>query len=414
MRSFAIGLTLALSLGAASAAQEIGAVGAVNPATVGEPPAAAARQLRIADRVVRNERIFAGPDGLAQIMLADQTTVTVGPNSEIVLDDFIYDPAADSGRIALTLTRGALRFIGGRTSKSEAAAIRAPGGVVFVRGGLATVDTDPARTRIVLWAGDNATIEAGDQRLVLARPGAAAVIEGLDGGAPALRYIGVIDAAGAGGLIGAFRSPGDGGLRGTGGAPEPGVLMADGGASAQPVSTVGQLALVEEPTDAAFDGRLFDRLTTAPIFGREVSPDGGDFVDVGGMGAVRGQLVWNNASDLDLYLDLPGDAGRVAFFNRTVTFNGGLATARLDADNLGGVINVQPDLRVENIVVTGQLPSGDYSFFVNGFSVRVPGSSPFSLTVTGDGGLTSRTVRGSVSTGQNSPPVVVTVPPGGS
>ncbi len=124
------------------------------------------------------------------------------------------------------------------------------------------------------------------------------------------------------------------------------------------------------------------------------------FVDVGGAGIIRGQLVWLNSSDMDLHMTAP-NAAHIYFGNTTVTLPGG-ATATLDADNLGGVINVAPNKRVENIVVTGATPPvGAYTFFVNAFSTSTPTSSV--LTVTGDNNVTNRVHNvPALSSGQNS------------
>ncbi len=109
-----------------------------------------------------------------------------------------------------------------------------------------------------------------------------------------------------------------------------------------------------------------------------------DFQDIGGAGVIRGQLVWNTEADLDLHLQVPG-GGHVSFANRIVNFDS--ATAELDHDNLGGQIDVAPDLRVENIVVTGtSIPDGSYQFHVNYFGGS--GTQNPLVTVTGDAGAT--------------------------
>ncbi len=100
---------------------------------------------------------------------------------------------------------------------------------------------------------------------------------------------------------------------------------------------------------------------------------GGDFVTgIGGFGVVRGQLSWNTSADMDLHLLLP-DGTHVYYGNTDVTFGGNTARAQLDIDNLGGVINQAPDLRVENIVVNPingslNIPGGTYQFYVRNFS----------------------------------------------
>jgi hypothetical protein len=383
---------------------EIGAVGAANDLTTGQPPAQTARQLEIAQPVVQDERIVANDNGLAQIMFLDRTTLTVSPNSEVVLDRYLYDPDAGAGEVALTLARGALRFIGGDITKTRDAEIAAPGASVALRGGLVTVDTDAQRTRVVLWAGEYAKIATDGGVLTLSRPGAVGIV---DLGAPdaAPRYDGVIRDAEATALLGAFRSEGDGGMRAGGMSETTANFGASGGASAGPFSTRGALALGAEPAAIPI-ARAELQLDIQSIgFG---DPDRFDirnmeFVDVGGDGPIRGQLVWRDSSDLDLFLRLPGNFGTVSFFNEQVLFNNGGALAQLDADNLGGVINVGPDQRVENIVVNGQnIPAGRYVFFVNAFGLEVPASA-FRLTATGDGGRTVQRLDGVLSrTGENS------------
>jgi hypothetical protein len=111
-----------------------------------------------------------------------------------------------------------------------------------------------------------------------------------------------------------------------------------------------------------------------------------DFQPVGGAGIIRGQLVWLTNADMDLHMIAPNNA-HVFFGNPSVVLPGG-ATAALDADNLGGVINVAPDKRIENIQVSGATPPvGTYTFFVRNFSGVTTAST---LTVTGDGGVTGR------------------------
>ncbi len=147
---------------------------------------------------------------------------------------------------------------------------------------------------------------------------------------------------------------------------------------------------------------------TPPLLASNNSSGSGGFLPVGGSANIRGQLVWQTSADLDLHLVLP-DNQEVYFANRTVSFNAGAATGTLDADNLGGVINVPPNQRVENLVVTGTPSSGNYSFFVRSFSTPNP-SDPCTLLVTGNGGLTTQTLNCNLGPGQNSTHLNVTVP----
>lgn len=127
----------------------------------------------------------------------------------------------------------------------------------------------------------------------------------------------------------------------------------------------------------------------------------------GPTGVIRAQLVWNTAADLDLMLTLP-NGQVVSFANVSVTFNNGRAIAMLDQDNLGRTINFQPNIRVENIVINGIPLAGLYSFLVNNFSTP-NGSDAFTLRVFYNGHV--QVFNGNLAGGQNSPPVIVQVPP---
>jgi hypothetical protein len=118
---------------------------------------------------------------------------------------------------------------------------------------------------------------------------------------------------------------------------------------------------------------------------------GGTFASLGGSGDIRGQIVWMTNADIDLKSLVP-DGTLVYFANRTATLAPG-TTAQLDHDNLGGVIDVAPDKRVENISVTGpNIPAGSYAFFAHSFSGNNGGlPTTVQIRVTGDGNRTAIT-----------------------
>jgi hypothetical protein len=162
-------LALASALGAAPAvAERVGSVAAVNEEMRGTPPAAAQRPLTLGVEVVRDERVETGPLGSGQVLFLDQTALTVWPNSDVVLDRYVYDPETKTGEMALTMTRGLMRFIGGAISKEQDVLITTPHGVIGVRGGIAMVEVGDTFTRAVHIAGRYTTING----LTLARSGA--------------------------------------------------------------------------------------------------------------------------------------------------------------------------------------------------------------------------------------------------
>src|SRR5271166_1164494 len=129
---------------AAVAQQRVGVSSAVNPEATGIPPGAAPRRLVLGQDVVFNERITTEAGGQTQILFVDESSMTIGPNSDMVIDEFVYDPASGTGKLAASLTRGVFRFVGGKLSKQEnAVAVRTHAATIGIRGGLILVDLSP-------------------------------------------------------------------------------------------------------------------------------------------------------------------------------------------------------------------------------------------------------------------------------
>lgn len=124
---------------AAAAAQEVGTAGAVNPATTATPPSRATRVLELGSRIIFRERVNTTASGNAQLIFLDKTTMSVGPNSQVVIDEFVYDPNAGTGRLTASVAKGVLRYVGGNISHSGGAQIRTPAATLGIRGGAATV-----------------------------------------------------------------------------------------------------------------------------------------------------------------------------------------------------------------------------------------------------------------------------------
>jgi hypothetical protein len=70
-----------------------------------------------------------------QLLFLDRSTLSIAPNSEIVIDEFVYNPSDGSGRMATTLTKGALRFVGGQLSHAGQATVHTPSATIGIRGG---------------------------------------------------------------------------------------------------------------------------------------------------------------------------------------------------------------------------------------------------------------------------------------
>lgn len=153
--------SLAVCLLATSApAQEVGKASAVNPAAT-----ANLRTILIGTSIAHKERIKTAPQGSVQLLFIDKTSMTIGPNSDLVIDEYVYDPNASSGKLAVTLGKGALRFVGGQISHSGEAEIKTADAVIGIRGGVALV-TQAAQTRVFSGYG-NVTVTSGGSTVSL-------------------------------------------------------------------------------------------------------------------------------------------------------------------------------------------------------------------------------------------------------
>lgn len=169
-----------LVLTSGTAGAEIGSVAAVNRDMSGTPPTATRRALTLGNRVFQNERIETSDIGSGQLMFLDQTTLTVAPESDIVLDEYIYDPQTTIGTMTLSMGRGMLRLVGGRITKTSEAIVRTPTATVGIRGGMVLIEVlADGSTRVVLIAGEYALItDQTGQQMYLSRPNAEAEVGG--------------------------------------------------------------------------------------------------------------------------------------------------------------------------------------------------------------------------------------------
>ena len=129
-------LTLAASLAITSfcaQAEQVGNIGAVNQSARGTPAGASARALSVGSGVQKRERIETSGDGNAQIVFLDTSTMNIGRNSAVTIDDFVYN--AGAGSQGITMAKGVMRFVGGGVSHESGARLRTPTASIGIRGG---------------------------------------------------------------------------------------------------------------------------------------------------------------------------------------------------------------------------------------------------------------------------------------
>ena len=152
------GITLALSsmvcsivVMAPAGATESGMIGVTTAATVistGTPPNKNERILEVGTNMFANELVKTTDSGRAQLMFGDGSSLLVGPNSNVRLDKYVYNPDKKTGEIVLTATEGAFRYIGGYISKKTPVKFVTAAATIGIRGGINQFTVDPATGRV--------------------------------------------------------------------------------------------------------------------------------------------------------------------------------------------------------------------------------------------------------------------------
>lgn len=111
-------LVLGLLVHGAYAAEEIGeATTAKNEVTgtLGD----LVRTISAGDLVSGNEVVRTGSNSATLLKFLDDSNLSIGASSTVVLDRFVYDPSGGADSAVINLTRGAMRFVTGRSDPSR-------------------------------------------------------------------------------------------------------------------------------------------------------------------------------------------------------------------------------------------------------------------------------------------------------
>jgi len=115
---------------------------------------AVGRQVISGEPILLQDAIRSGTRSGMQILLLDETVFTIGPESELVIDEFVYDPSTNAGKLGARVTKGVFRFISGKIAHEnpEDMELKLPSGTLGVRGTMVAgrVDETQKSSRLVL------------------------------------------------------------------------------------------------------------------------------------------------------------------------------------------------------------------------------------------------------------------------
>ena len=107
-----------------------------------------ARPLSAGSSVFAREVVRTGDESAAQLLFLDETSLSIGPQSEVTLDRFVFDPNRGTGNVVINLGKGALRFATG-SQRPGNYQIRTPVATIGVRGTL--FDVYATKDKIGQW-----------------------------------------------------------------------------------------------------------------------------------------------------------------------------------------------------------------------------------------------------------------------
>ena len=100
---------------------------------------------QIGQVVYESDGLRTGGDGKIGVTLTDDTRVSLGPNSELTLQRFMYAPAERGFALVLKFVRGAATYVSGRIAKLAPDSIRleTPASIIGVRGTTLAIQVQP-------------------------------------------------------------------------------------------------------------------------------------------------------------------------------------------------------------------------------------------------------------------------------
>jgi len=147
MRHVAAVAVLALAVAGFARAEDVGqikvAIGTVHVERDGKQlPASVGMPIRQSDKLVT------GADGSAGITFTDNSLLSAGPNSVLIVDHYAFDTRTHVGKFDASLKKGSLAVVSGKMVKQTPGAmrVRTPAAIMGVRGTDFVVQVDdPAK-----------------------------------------------------------------------------------------------------------------------------------------------------------------------------------------------------------------------------------------------------------------------------
>jgi len=99
---------------------------------------------KVGEKIFKNDSFKTGPDGSLGMILKDDTLLSLGPNTEVTINEFLFSPAEGKLSIVTRLFKGTVAYLSGVIAKLSPDSVRfeTPVGNVGIRGTKFVVKVD--------------------------------------------------------------------------------------------------------------------------------------------------------------------------------------------------------------------------------------------------------------------------------
>lgn len=134
LRVAGLAIAVVLSLSPASAwAQQVGQASAIKTAAFQQAPTQTQSELKLQDAIIWKSTLSTPSNGALEVKFLDDSKLSMGANSNVVIDEFTYSGPGGAGQQTLRYTKGLFRFVSGHVPKDKVK-IETPAVSIGIRG----------------------------------------------------------------------------------------------------------------------------------------------------------------------------------------------------------------------------------------------------------------------------------------
>ena len=103
----------------AATAESVGSASAIKPAATQTAPQGTKTDLRLKDPIIRKAELVTADKGALEVTFVDGSKLTMGQNSKLTVDEYVYTGPGSPGKQSIRYTKGLFRFVSGSIPKKD-------------------------------------------------------------------------------------------------------------------------------------------------------------------------------------------------------------------------------------------------------------------------------------------------------